>query len=104
MMQEQITLGPAYDGPRAMLSGQSLVTLLALVGARRMSVETLRGRINLNPHAFGSLLSWLQKEYLEDIESGLEGDQVEENVELTDRGESVLVSMLESTCELPELH
>ena len=104
MMQEQMTLGPAYDGPRAMLSGQSLVTLLALVGAKRMSVETLRRRINLTPQAFGSLLGWLQREYLVDIVSGLDGDQVEVKVELTERGESVLVSMLESTCELPELH
>jgi DNA-binding MarR family transcriptional regulator len=87
-----------------MLSGQSLVTLLALVGAKRMSVETLRRRINLTPQAFGSLLGWLQREYLVDIVSGLDGDQVEVKVELTERGESVLVSMLESTCELPELH
>jgi hypothetical protein len=104
MMQKQLTMGPAYDGSRAMLSGQSLVTLLALVGAKRMNVEALRGRINLNPRAFGNLLGWLQREYLVDLVSTLDGDRVEENVELTEKGEAVLVSMLEKTCELPELH
>jgi hypothetical protein len=97
-------MGPAYEGPRAMLSGQSLVTLLALVGARRMNIEALRKRINLNPQAFGSLLGWLQREYLVDLVSTLDGDHVEEKVELTEKGEAVLVSMLEKTCELPELH
>ncbi len=87
-----------------MLSGQSLVALLALVGARRMNVEVLRGKISLNPHAFGNLIAWLQREYLVDIVSTLDGDLVEEKVELTEKGEAVLVSMLEKTCELPELH
>jgi hypothetical protein len=102
-MQEASTIKPVYDGPRAMLSGQSLVALLALVGAKRMNVEALRGRIRLSPHTFGKLLGWLQQEYLVDIVSTLDGDLVEEEVELTDRGEAVLVSMLEKTCELPEL-
>ena len=87
-----------------MLSGQSLVTLLALVGARRLNVEALRERTKLNPSAFGSLLGWLQREYLVDVVSALDGDHVEEKVELTEQGEAVLVSMLEKTCELPELH
>lgn len=87
-----------------MLSDQSLAALLALVGSRRMSVEALRGRMKLKPYAFGSLLRWLQREYLVDVVSTLQGDRVEEKVELTDRGEAVLVGMLEKTCELPELH
>jgi hypothetical protein len=69
-----------------------------------MDVETLRTRVKLTPLAFGSLLEWLQREYLVDVVSTLDGESVEEKVELTDRGESVLVSMLEQTCELPELH
>jgi len=86
------------------LSGQSLVALLALVGTKRMEVEALRTRIKLTPFAFSNLLGWLQREYLVDVVSTLDGEHVEENVELTDKGESVLVSMLEQTCELPELH
>jgi hypothetical protein len=86
------------------MPGKSLVTLLALVGTKQMEVEALRGRSRLAPAAFGDLLGWLQREYLVDVVSGLEGDRVCEKVELTDKGESLLVSLLERTCELPELH
>ena len=85
------------------MSGQSLVALLALVGTRRMEVEALRERTKLTPFAFENLLGWLQREYLVDVITNLEGQKVKENVALTDKGEAALVSMLESTCELPEL-
>jgi hypothetical protein len=85
------------------LSGQSLVTLLALVGAKRMDVEALRERTKLTPLAFENLLEWLQREYLVDLITSLEGDKVKESVALTEKGETVLVGTLESTCELPEL-
>jgi len=104
MMQETSTIGPVTAGPWDIVSGQSLVALLALVGTRRMDVEALRTRVRLTPYAFGNLLGWLQREYLVDVVSTLDGDRVEEKVALTDKGESVLVSMLEQTCELPELH
>jgi hypothetical protein len=84
------------------MSGQGLVTLLALVGTRRMDVEALRERTKLTPVAFGSLLGWLQREYLVDLVSNLVGDRIEEKAELTEKGEAVLVSMLEKTCELPD--
>jgi DNA-binding MarR family transcriptional regulator len=100
-MQEATTISP-FDSPWDMLSGQSLVALLALVGTRRMDVGALRRRTKLTQHAFGNLLSWLQREYLVDVVSNLNGDAVEEKVELTEKGEAVLVSMLEKTCELPE--
>jgi hypothetical protein len=102
-MQETTTIGPTIFVPWETLSGQSLVTLLALVGARRMDVETLRVRTKLTPTAFSNLLGWLQREYLVDVISNLEGERVEEQVGLTEKGEEVLVSMLERTCELPEL-
>lgn len=104
MIPEPGTIGPTNAGLRDTLSGQSLVALFALVGTRKMDVETLRGRTRLTPIAFRRLLRWLQREYLVDVISNLEGDRVEEEVKLTDKGESVLVSMLEQTCELPELH
>jgi hypothetical protein len=104
MMQETRTVGPVSEGPWDIMSGQSLVALLALVGTRRMGVEALRGRTKLTTSAFGGLLNWLQREYLVDITSTLEGGRVEEKAELTDKGEAFLVCMLEKTCELPELH
>jgi hypothetical protein len=103
MMQETRTIGPTNSVPWDFLSGQSLVTLLALVGTKQMSVEDLRRKTKLTPEAFESLLGWLQREYLIDLISTLEGNQVEEDAVLTDRGETLLVSMLEKTCELPEL-
>ena len=65
-------------------------------------MEVLRGRTKLKPAAFGSLLSWLQREYLVDVVSCLAGDKVQERVELTERGENLLLGILERTCELPE--
>lgn len=90
--------------PWDVMSAQSLVALLALVGTKRMDLEALRRRTRLTPSAFGSLIHWLQREYLVDVVSTLEGERVAEAVELTDKGESVLVGMLEQTCELPDLH
>lgn len=91
------------SGPWDILPGQSLVALLALVGTRRMGVKALQIRTKLTPSAFGDLLGWLQREYLVDVVSTLEEDRVEERAGLTEKGEAVLVSMLEKTCELPEL-
>jgi len=68
-----------------------------------MDSEALRGRTRLTPSAFRKLLNWLQKEYLIDFVSALQGERVEERIQLTDKGEEVLVSLLERTCELPEL-
>jgi len=103
LMQEATTLGPRSSVPWDVMSGQSLATLLALVGTKRMDVEALRERTRLTPLAFEALLGWLQREYLVDVITSLDGDKVREDVGLTERGEEALVSMLERTCELPEL-
>ena len=102
MMQEATTLGSGESISRDVTSGQGLMTLLALVGTKRMDTEALRAKTKLAPYAFRGLLGWLQREYLVDVVSGLEGDQVEERVELTEKGEAILVGLLESTCELPD--
>lgn len=102
-MQEQMELGPVGVTSWDILPGQSLATLLALVGAKRMGVEALRQRTKLSAYAFVKLLSWLQQGYMVDVITSLDGDRVLETVALTDRGESALVSLLERTCELPEL-
>ncbi len=102
-MQEATTIAPGNAIPWDIIPGQSLLALLALVGTKRMEVETLRERTKLAPINFVALLAWLQHEYLVDIISGLEDGVVKEEVRLTDLGEAVLVTMLERTCELPEL-
>jgi len=103
LTQEATTMSPSVAVPRDILPSQSLVALLALVGTKRMDAASLRSRTTLSATAFGRLLGWLQRGYLVDVVSTLEGDVVQETVQLTDKGESVLVSMLERTCELPEL-
>jgi hypothetical protein len=68
-----------------------------------MDPEALRGKTKLAPLTFRNFLRWLQREYLVDVASSLEGDKVSEKVELTEKGEELLVRLLEKTCELPEL-
>ncbi len=104
MMQEPSTLSPVGVRLWDILPDQSLVALLALVGTRRVGVEDLRARTRLTPSSFGGLMEWLQREHLVDVVSALAGGQAEEQVvELTEKGEAVLLGMLERTCELPEL-
>ncbi|MDG7009052.1 MAG: hypothetical protein JRN06_12645 [Nitrososphaerota archaeon] len=102
-MQETTAIGPMDSVARDVVSGQSLVALLALVGTKRLDVAALRAKTKLAPVAFGSLLEWLQREYLVDVVCTLAGGRIEEKVALTEKGESVLVGLLERTCELPEL-
>ncbi len=103
MMQETAAYGPRSGFSRDLQSGQSMIALLALVGTKRMRIEDLRRRVRLTPQALASLIEWLQMEYLVDVVSSLDGTGIEEKVELTEKGESVLISLLERTCELPEL-
>jgi hypothetical protein len=84
-------------------TAESLTALLALAGSRRVEVDELQARMKLTPDGCEELLSWLQREYLVDIVSSLDGREVSQVLKLTDRGERVLISLLERTCELPEL-
>ena len=84
------------------LPGQSLAALLALVGTKRMDVEALRNKTKLSTHAFVDLLNWLQQEYLVDVIASRGVDGADERITLTEKGEKLLVSILERTCELPE--
>ena len=103
MLQETKPVGLTGPAPWDILSGQSLVTLLALFGTKKLDVDALREKTRLAPTTFEHLLGWLQQEYLVDVVSNLEGDRIEEKVELTEKGEVLLVGILERTCEIPEL-
>jgi hypothetical protein len=81
----------------------SLTALLSLAGAKQLKVSDLQARMKLTSEGCDELLAWLQREYLVDVVSTLKGAEVAETVELTDRGERVLITLLEQTCELPEL-
>jgi hypothetical protein len=103
-MQEQLRVGPLNTTEWDALPGQSLAAMLALVGSKKMDVEALRARTRLSPYAFTNLLNWLQREYLVDVIASLDGSAFGEKIELTEAGQSLLVSLLEQTCELPEFH
>ncbi|MDG6949727.1 MAG: hypothetical protein JRM77_07780 [Nitrososphaerota archaeon] len=98
--QETSDLGDVPS--RDVLADRSLCALLALVGSKRTGTSVLRRRAGLSHVAFDSLLGWLQREYLVDVVSTMTGLCIEEEVALTERGEALLVAMLETTCELPE--
>ncbi|MCL4356082.1 MAG: hypothetical protein JRM79_02375 [Nitrososphaerota archaeon] len=101
-MQVQETSNLGEVSSKDALADRSLCALLALVGSKRMGTSVLRRRTKLSHAAFDSLLGWLQREYLVDVVSTMTGLGVEEEVALTERGEALLVTMLETTCELPE--
>jgi DNA-binding MarR family transcriptional regulator len=104
MMQETRTIDPITEaGGVVPLTSQSLTALLALAGPKQLDVSSLTARMKLDAKEFEALLSWLQREYLVDLVSSLEGQRVRTHVVLTDRGERLLVNLLEQICELPEL-
>ena len=76
---------------------------MALVGSKKMEIGELRRRTKLSQHAFGELFSQLQRECLIEEVSQTRAGGVQEEVELTAKGETLLVGMLEGICELPEL-
>ncbi len=102
-MQRHNTIGPGAGDVWDALPGQSLVALLALVGSKKMEIGELRRRTKLSQGAFGELFSRLQRECLVEAVSQMRAGGIQEEVELTGWGETLLVSMLERTCELPEL-
>jgi hypothetical protein len=104
MMQEQkMKIGNPGTVLGDVLPVQSLAAMLALVGRRTMDAEALRARTKLAPLAFANLLGWLRREYIVDVITSLDGAKLHEQVTLTKEGESLLVSLLERTCELPEI-
>ncbi len=56
----------------------------------------------MSPAAFDRLLGWLQRECLIDVVSTMTNVGIEDELVLTERGEALLLAMLEKTCELPE--
>ena len=81
---------------------EGLKLLLALVSSDGVDAVAVRGKLNVADTEYRSLLNALQRQYLVDIVSGLDGDVVRETLRLTDHGEDVLTRLMERTYELPE--
>ncbi len=76
--------------------------LLALISSDGVESSSLRGKLGVDDQEYRSLLDALQRQYLVDVVSGLDGDAVNETLRLTDYGEEVLTRLMERTFELPE--
>jgi len=94
--------GGSIRGPFPVLPQGGLKFLLALVSTGGAESESLKRKLRATDSEFDSVLGALQREYLVDVVSSLDGDRIHETLRLTDYGESVLTKVMESTFELPE--
>ena len=103
MMQELRELGAPQASSRGTVSGRSFAVLFALAGSGTMDARTLGSRVGITEAECRRLVDDLQRRYLVDVESRLEGDAVRETLRLTEDGEAALFGSLAQMCELPEL-
>lgn len=101
MKQEVQTVGAPDFGRDRYLPKQSFAVMLALARKPLTSGE-LRASLGVGASEYGELLEGLHRDYLVDVVSQLEGNQVRETLRLTDEGELALLRTLERMCELPE--
>jgi hypothetical protein len=88
--------------PSPVIPQGGLRLLLALFPSNQVEADTLRSRLNVGDAEYRSILNALQRQYLVDVVSGLEGEEVHETLRLTEHGEDVLTRLMERTYELPE--
>lgn len=102
MMQGLRTMGAPAASSRGTVSGRSFGVLFALAGSDSLDSRTLAGRLGISEAECLKLVEDLQRRYLVDVVSRLEGDAVKESLRLTEDGEAALFVSLERMCELPE--
>jgi hypothetical protein len=105
MMQELETKGPPKVSEGGMVTGRSFSVLFALAGSvREVDAKSLGLRLEMNEVECRNVLGNLNRQYLVDFVSGLEGKSVRETLRLTEEGKAILLQSLEMMCELPERH
>jgi predicted ArsR family transcriptional regulator len=102
MMQELETISVPKVSSRGTVTGRSFAVLFALAGSDSMNAETLGNRLGLSESECRHVIDDLQRRYLVDVVSRLEGETVKETLRLTEEGEALLLRSLEQICELPE--
>jgi hypothetical protein len=75
---------------------------MALAASRELDVEVLKSKTKLSEKGFLVFVSWLQSERLVDTISNQHGLRAKESLILTERGNKLLMALLEGMCELPE--
>jgi hypothetical protein len=102
MMQELETRGAPRASSRGTVAGRSFEVLFALAGSDSVDARTIGNRLGITEGECLRLVEDLQRRYLVDVVSRLEGDTVKETLKLTEDGEAALLGSLEKMCELPE--
>lgn len=82
--------------------GSSFAVLFALAGPESMDFMALGNRLGLPEGELRRIVDDLQREYLVDVVSRLDGESVKETLDLTEEGEAFLLRSLEQVYELPE--
>lgn len=103
MMQELQTIGAPELSSRGTVTGRSFAVLFALAGPESADLMALGNRLGLPEGDCRRVVDDLQRKYLVDVVSRLEGEGVKETLRLTEEGEAFLLRSLERMCELPEL-
>ncbi len=102
MMQELQTIGAPEGSSRGTVTGRSFAVLFKLAGSDSMNTRTLGRSLGLSDLECLQVVEDLQRRYLVDVVSRLDGRTVRETLRLTEDGEAVLARSLEQMCELPE--
>lgn len=76
--------------------------LLKLYGSKQMEFTQVMRHMGMCNAEFSKLVSELQREYLVDVVTYLDGRYVKECLSLTERGERIIYEIMEKTYELPE--
>ena len=95
-------MGAPYGLSGGAVAGRSFEALFALAGSDSMDADSLGRRLGLAKGDCERLVAALQRAYLVDAVSLLEGSAVKESLRLTEEGEAALLRSLERMCELPE--
>jgi predicted ArsR family transcriptional regulator len=102
MMQELETISVPKASSRGTVTSRTFAVLFALAGSDSMNVEALGNRLGLTEIECRRVIDDLQRRYLVDVVSRLEGEDVKETLRLTEEGEAFLLRSIEQVCELPE--
>jgi DNA-binding MarR family transcriptional regulator len=102
MMQETKTISAPPVSSRGTVSGRRFAVLFALAGSDSTDARVLESRLGLSRDELLRIIDDLQRKYLVDVVSTLEGPSVHETLRLTEEGEELLLRSLEQMCELPE--
>jgi len=103
MMQELETRSAPKASSRGTVTGRSFEVLFALAGSDSVDVRSIGSRLRISEAECLRLVEDLQRKYLVDLVSRLDGETVRETLRLTEDGEAALLGSLEKMCELPEL-